>query len=129
MLAYDDVGNLTDDGTSTSTFEWDLSNRLRTVKRKSDGQIIAEYAYDAIGRRIRKIVTNSGSLDGTTAYYYDGQRVIEEHNGAELLSQQYVYGNYIDEVLVMIQDPGFNERFYHTDDSNFSRNSDADIKS
>ena len=42
-------------------------------------------------------MTNSGSLDGTTDYYYDGEQEIEEHNGAGTLTQQYVYGSGIDE--------------------------------
>ncbi len=68
---------------------------------KSSGELIAVYSYDALGRRIQKVVTNSGSLDGTTDYYYDGQQDIEEHNGAGTLTQQYVYGNDINEVLVI----------------------------
>ena len=68
---------------------------------KSDGELIASYSYDALGRRIQKVVTNSGSLDGTTDYYYDGQQDIEEQNGSGTLTQQYVYGAGIDEVLVM----------------------------
>lgn len=98
-LAYDDNGNLTDN--NSNSYAWDFSNRLHTVTRLSDEQPIGEYNYDAIGRRIRKIVANSGSLDGTTIYYYDAQQVIEEKNAADLLVQQYVYGNYIDEPLVL----------------------------
>jgi RHS repeat-associated protein len=96
---HDDNGNLTDDG--RKTFEWDFNNRLLKVTRKSDGEVIADYAYDAVSRRIRKSVTNSGQLDGTTTYYYDDQRVVEEQGVSELVSRQYVYGNYIDEVLLM----------------------------
>ena len=76
-------------------------NRLISVTLKSNGELIAVYSYDALGRRIQKVVTNSGSLDGTTDYYYDGQQDIEEHNGAGTLTQQYVYGAGINEVLVM----------------------------
>ena len=65
-LAYDDNGNLTDDG--AKNFEWDFQNRLRQVRRKADGQIIAHYTYDAVGRRVRKIVSNSGTLNGATFY-------------------------------------------------------------
>ena len=68
---------------------------------KSDGELIAVYSYDALGRRIQKVVTNSGGLDGTTDYYYDGQQDIEEHNGSGTLTQQYVYGSGINELLVM----------------------------
>lgn len=121
-LAYDDNGNLDDD--STNTYEWDFSNRLRTVTRKADEQIIARYTYDAPGRRVQKQVSNSDSLNGTTAYYYDGLRVVEERNGADKVTQQYVYGNYIDEPLVLDRNrnldtddtatgPGDQRLFYH----------------
>ena len=68
---------------------------------KSDGELIASYSYDALGRRIQKVVTNDGSLDGTTDYDYDGQQDIQEQNGSGTLTQQYVYGAGINEVLVM----------------------------
>jgi len=95
----DDNGNQTDDG--TYQYEWDFQNRLRRVTRKADSAVVGVYAYDASNRRIRKVVTNSGSLDGTTDFYYDGWRVLEERNAADAVTHQYVYGNYIDEVLVM----------------------------
>jgi len=102
-LDYDDNGNLTDDG--TYEFAWDYQNRLRTVTRKSDGALIAVYAYDADDRRVRKVVTNSGDLDGTTDFYYDGWHVIEERDEADTLVQQYVHGMrgdvHFDEPLVL----------------------------
>jgi RHS repeat-associated protein len=100
-MSHDDNGNVTDDG--AFTFAWDYANRLRTVTRKSDGARIAVYAYDALYRRIRKVVTNSGALNGTTDFYLDGWRVIEERNGADGVTQQYVYGVGIDEPLVLDQ--------------------------
>ena len=52
---------------------------MRTVIRQSDSKTIAEYTYDALGRRVKKIVDDdSDTLDGTTLYYYDGLRVIEK---------------------------------------------------
>jgi RHS repeat-associated protein len=98
-LKYDDNGNEIDDGTYHYTY--DALNRLRTVTRDSDAKLIAVYSYDALGRRIRKVVTNSGSLNGTTDFYYDGVQDIEEHNAANALTQQYVYGAGIDEELVL----------------------------
>jgi RHS repeat-associated protein len=96
---HDDSGNRIDDG--TFTYAWDTQNRLRMVSRKSDGAVIATYSYDAEDRRIRKVVTNSGALNGTTFFYLDGEREIEERRSGDLLSQQYTYGWFIDEVLVL----------------------------
>ena len=76
-------------------------NRLRTVTRKSDSKLIATYSYDADGRRTSSTITNSGALNGTTYFYLDGQQEIEEHNAGNVLTQQYVYGVYIDEPLVL----------------------------
>jgi RHS repeat-associated protein len=95
----DDNGNETDDG--TYVYAYDAMNRLRTVTRKSDNALVASYSYDAEGRRIQKVVTNSVGLNGTTNFYLDGQQEIEEHSGAGALTQQYVYGVYIDEPLVL----------------------------
>jgi RHS repeat-associated protein len=75
-------------------------NRLRTATRNSDGAIVASYTYDALGRRTSAVVTNSGALNGSTYFYLDGQQEIEEHNAADGVTQQYVFGNYIDEALV-----------------------------
>jgi RHS repeat-associated protein len=54
-----------------------------------------------VGRRIRKVITNSGSLSGTIDFYLTGWREIEERDATDRLTQQYVYGIYIDEPLVM----------------------------
>jgi RHS repeat-associated protein len=97
-ILSDDNGNETDDG--TFVYAYDAMNRLRTVTRKSDNAPIAVYSYDAMGRRIRKVVTNSGDLNGTTDFYLDGQQEIEERNAPDAPTQQYVYGIYIDEPLV-----------------------------
>ena len=98
-ITYDEDGNETNDGTYAYTY--DAENRLTSVTRDSDSALIAVYSYDALGRRIQKVVTNDGALNGTTDYAYDGWQDIEEHNGAGTLTQQYVYGIGIDEPLVM----------------------------
>lgn len=118
---YDDNGNQTVDGTNDLRYEWDYRNRLRRVT-DADGNLIATYAYDAANRRIRKDVSNSGALDGTTDFYYDGWQVLEERDAVNALTQQYVYGNYIDEPLVLDRNlggddtatgPGDQRLFYH----------------
>ncbi|MCB9154976.1 MAG: DUF11 domain-containing protein [Caldilineae bacterium] len=105
---HDDSGNLNDD--SELSYQWDSMNRLRRVTRLSDSTVIAEYAYDGLGRRISKSVP-AGSMppplvqfEGTTHYAYLDNQVIEEYavNGAvAVLTQQYVYGSYLDEPLVL----------------------------
>jgi RHS repeat-associated protein len=101
VLGYDRNGNETNTG--SLVLQYDFHNRLRTVS-STNGQLLAFYYYDAFNRRISKVVTNSGSLNGTTVYYLDGQREVEERNGTNGLSQQYVYGRYVDEPLVLDRD-------------------------
>ncbi len=88
-------GNLLDDG--TRTFRYDALNRLHQVYRKADGMLIAEYLYDADGRRVETVVSNNGldghTANGTTTLWYSGWDVIEEEDGSGNDLQQYVYGD------------------------------------
>ncbi len=139
-LFHDDNGNLTNDG--VRGYRWDYKNRLRQVCLLDPNDLdgadniggtaddcqapgalqIATYSYDAMNRRIRKVVTNSDSLNGPTDFFYDGWRVLEERNGANVVMQQYVYGIYLDEPLMLDRnlngdssaiDPGDQRLFYH----------------
>ena len=127
-LTYDANGNLTDDG--VRKYVWDAFNRLVTVKTES-GTVVACYFYDASGRRIRAVVSaggiNGDAVNGTTDFYHDGPRVIEEHDGSDAITQQYVYGNGEDEVWTLDNrrggitvaalnaSTGSNRLFYHSD--------------
>jgi len=51
-LTYDQAGNLAVDKDGYN-YEYDYENRI--VKIAKDGNDIAEFAYDALGRRVRKI--------------------------------------------------------------------------
>jgi RHS repeat-associated protein len=67
------------------------------------------YVYDALGRRISKTTTN-----GTTCFYYDGARIIEEHDcgiTVPVVLSTYTYGNYIDEALAC--DTGSTRYYFH----------------
>jgi RHS repeat-associated protein len=95
-------GNISDDG--TRLYEYDALNRLSRVKRKSDSATVAEYAYDAMGRRVRKVVSNGGvpndsALNGTTDYLYSQEQCVEERNGSNATTRQYVWGIYVDELI------------------------------
>ncbi|MBI1927085.1 hypothetical protein HYR99_22935, partial [Candidatus Poribacteria bacterium] len=117
-LTHDKNGNLTDD--SVNTYEWDALNRLRKATRQSDSQLIGTYTYDCHNRRMRKVTATD-----TTYSYYDGWRVVEERDGGDAVTQQYVYGNYLDEVwtldnrrggitVAQLNDGAGNQRhFYH----------------
>ena len=69
----------------------------------------AEYVYDALGRRVAKV------LDGVTIYYlYNaGTQVIAERDSDDALQARYSYGSGIDEPLTM--ERGGNVYYYHRD--------------
>jgi hypothetical protein len=69
-------------------------------------------SYDAMGRRIRKVVSNdglSGNIpNGTTDYIYQGVQCIEERIDVDTFDtpvRQYVWGRYIDELIQMRESP------------------------
>lgn len=97
---YDANGNLIDDG--TNLYQYDVFNRLRKVERRADKAVTASYSYDAFHRRTGRIVTNTSSFDDQVSYLYDGWREIEEQRKGS--TQQYVYGMWIDEPLMMGRD-------------------------
>ncbi|MCO6439103.1 MAG: hypothetical protein J5J06_18575, partial [Phycisphaerae bacterium] len=99
--AYDDAGNLVDDG--QYIYRYDAWNRLVKVRAKQDDVTIQTAHYDGTGRRIKKVVSNRGDLDATELYYYDGWKVIEIRQGSGTeMDRQYIHGTqYIDEHIMM----------------------------
>ena len=113
-FAYDDAGNLVKDGEFIYTY--DAWHRLVTAVSAEDTDItIGTYAYDALGRRIKKVVTNAGDLDGTELYFYGkGHQVIEVRDGSENMIRQVIHGTqYIDEPLFAVFQDGV--AFVHQD--------------
>ena len=99
---YDDNGNLKNDG--TNTYIYDEENRLTMV----NGLLSASYGYDAFNRRVSKTVNSV-----TTYYLSDFDDEIVEYDGSGNLLAEYIYGDTIDEVLVMSR--GGIDYFYHQD--------------
>lgn len=94
-------------------YVYDYENRLIQIKNSSD-VVKANFTYDALGRRIE---VEDVAASTKTRYYYDGWRVLSEtdENGTQL--RKYVYGKYLDEVLIKIED---NEDIYYAHDHLFS---------
>ncbi len=104
---------------------YDYHNRLVEYFARSNGQR-HQYAYDAFGRRIRKIVDADGVQDGPTEtrFFYGGvsqRQVIEEQDDAGNTLATYVHGTYIDHIISMDRDTNgddvFETYFYHCDDN------------
>jgi len=117
-VSHDHAGNMIDDG--TFVYVYDAWNRLVKVRASSDSNVTIQTAeFDATGRRMKKVVTNSGELDATTVYLYDGQKIIETRNGSAAVVQQFIHGTqYIDElVMTRVKDKG---EFYVHQDANWN---------
>jgi len=88
-LEYDTNGNLSAKG--SRLFSYDYRNRLM---RSSKGDDAVTFTYDIFGRQ-----TSRTDLSGTCHFSYAGDQKIEERNGANALTRQYIWGNGIDELL------------------------------
>ena len=99
-IEHDAAGNLERDRQGY-WYQYDYENRIiRIYKLQGQTEVtVATFEYDALGRRIRKVDAVAAV---TTLYYYDPDwRCLEERDGSDTLQRSFLYGNYIDEVLVM----------------------------
>ena len=113
FLDYDEAGNLTEDPNGYE-YKYDYENRLIEITKSPT--TIAEYEYDALGRRIQK--TDSVANE-TTRYYYDNEwRVLAEFDDNDTQLRDFIYGNYIDEVLVMTDSD--EDQYYYAQDHIYS---------
>lgn len=100
-LTYDANGNLTNDG--VNTYQWDARNRLIGIS----GNVTASFTYDALGRRLSKVV------NGTNVQFaYDGIDIIAEISGG-LVGANYLRSFDIDEPF--IQQSATDNQFFHAD--------------
>ena len=132
---YDENGNVHQTVTAAPTdpvvrtFSYDYADRLVAVQGASGP--VAQYAYDALGRRIAKVLyagTPPVPLQTNRYLYADGQ-VIEEHDGGGAVARTYVFPHVFDqkgrgfyclpevgdEVLVAFNQAG-QPQYYHCDD-------------
>jgi RHS repeat-associated protein len=100
-------------------YAYDHLNRITAIKKNNDDNLVAEYTYDAMGRRVEKY--DAVGAGTKTRYYYDNQRVLleTEDTGSGFADKRYfVFGNYIDEVLLMRR--GGSADFYYGHDHLYS---------
>ena len=81
---------------------------MKSASASKLGSVIASYTYDGLNRRLRKVVSGSGSLDQDTRFYYSGWRCEEERtvtdddpqSWAERPWKRYTWGGrYLDELV------------------------------
>ena len=66
------------------------------------------YRYDGLGRRIEKVANGQ-----TKRYIYDGEDILLEYDGSNVLQARYTHGPGIDEPIAVTQ--GASTFFYHQD--------------
>jgi len=112
--AYDAAGNTTQDKDGY-TYWYDYENRVVRIEDSSE-VTVALYDYDALGRRIRMIDSAASTM---TLYYYNPDcQCLAEYDAAGPQAVQlryFVYGNYIDEPLVMHRQSDGEDYYYGHD--------------
>ena len=101
-------------------YYYDYENRLVKVTKSSGPEVtVAEYCYDALGRRIRKIDSIASQ---TVMYYYNNNwQVVTEADSAGDTARLFVYGNFIDEPVLMVDETGASaQRYYYVQDHLYS---------
>jgi YD repeat-containing protein len=88
-FTYDADGRLFEDG--SQKYYYDYEQRLIRVTTTAD-TLVTSFVYDALGRRVKR-TDSSGNI---TTYFYSGQAVIEEYEGADALKREYIYGPGVD---------------------------------
>jgi RHS repeat-associated protein len=116
IFEYDANGNQTKK-TSKATnnftvYSYDAENRLVKVEEFAAGNptplATSTYRYDSLGRRIEKMANGQ-----TKRYIYDGEDILLEYDGANVLQARYTHGPGIDEPIAVTKSGS--TFFYHQD--------------
>ncbi|MBI2547897.1 hypothetical protein HYW21_00965 [Candidatus Woesearchaeota archaeon] len=110
-LTYDRNGNLMQD--ANYYYQYNSEHQLSKVRDKNaTGRILAEYWYDHLGERLKKVVYHEDGSNTTT--YYVNENFVREI-GPDGVARDTIY-YYDDEgVLLARQDSDGKKYFYHPD--------------
>ncbi len=89
---YDDNGNFKTD--NTIDIWLDFKNRPVEIRQTMGGALLVQCSYDPLNRRLMKVTAT-----GTTTFAWDGFQCVEERDGMNAITRQYVWGPGIDELL------------------------------
>jgi len=111
-IEYDANGNMakkietTDVISKTTTYEWDIENRLSVVKEGS--KVISSYLYDHTGERLKK------TANGSSVYYLGGMSQIKAD--ANNSAQHFIFDGVNRIAAAVTKCSNNNDRFWmHTD--------------
>ena len=126
---FDAAGNMTEgpypnDLTQKQLYVYDAWNRLVKV-RNGSSQLLAEYEYDGLGRRIvQKAYSRQtpGVLEATYDYYYNEQwQVLQvRKNGLTSPHQEFVWHPYYIDAPALLYAAGVVDPYYYTHDANYN---------
>ncbi|WP_232471942.1 RHS repeat-associated core domain-containing protein [Vibrio gazogenes] len=115
---YDEFGRLMTEkrgkGQSLiTTYEYDCQHRL--IKASLPDGAIADYRYDAFGRRTHKTVTDKAGKATTTEYLWQGDNLIGETTNSEYQSYIYEPGTFKPLALLKGEGKDATPYYYHLD--------------
>ena len=100
-LGHDKSGNQVQIG--TAQVKYDFLNRPVRAIRNSDSMTVALFTYDALGRRIRRQVVNSGASNVTRRAHFIGHRILEDRDAVDALVRDLIYGRGSQEILWQVR--------------------------
>ena len=119
--SYDNNGNLSEESKSgpRRDFFWNEEDKLIGVENFSQGAVVINYVYDAMGRRL---IRKNQSTGEWRIYYYDGLSIIAEKKKPSIGSWSWdkIYTISGGEISYIIAESDWNEsywenKFYHYD--------------
>jgi RHS repeat-associated protein len=76
------------------TYEWDAEDRLLAINQDT---VRTEFTYDGLGRRVRIVEKQNGSVVSTQSYLWEGLSIREQRDASGGSSRQrYFGGGYVD---------------------------------
>ncbi len=94
-------GNLTDNG--THLFSYNYKNVIVQVKLKSGGGVVADYKYDALGRRVEKDVGGAIERHIRSPVSPEVSHVVCAYGASDTWMQDYVWSDEIDGIIMLRQ--------------------------
>jgi RHS repeat-associated protein len=110
---YDANGNLTNDG--SRKFTYDAENRLIRAEPPTGSGATLDLTYDPLGRLHTTTTSGAGLSTVSTAFAYDGDRLVAEYAPTGASLRRYVHGAGIDEPLVWYEVATGQRHWLHAD--------------
>jgi len=109
VLGYDNNGSLRID--EEQIYEWDAENRLVAIEYQGTDRR-TEFEYDGLGRRVRIVESDNGTITEDRRFIWDGYSIAERREGdGTTFTRRYYPQGFVD----YSENPG-GEAFYYLHD-------------